>query len=106
MRILTDVSAMLPSSGHTRLNNIYKCYAAQVFQPLLFNLPEPSSTDVTVLLRNQPIDSQMRRAQKTLENLRDTECGCRQIVALLSAGFFFFLSARALILSSLLCRLY
>ena len=98
---------MLPSSGHTRLNKIYKYYVAQVFQSLLFNLREPSSTDVTVLLLNQPIDRQMRRAQKTLENLRDTECGCRQIVALLLAGFFFFfLSARALILSSLLCRLY
>ena len=96
---------MLPSSGHTRLNKIYKYYAAQVFQSLLFNLREPSSTDVTVLLLNQPIDRQMRRAQKTLENLRDTECGCRQIVALLLAGFFF-LSARALKLSSLLCRLY
>ena len=85
---------MLPSSGHTRLNNIYKYYAAQVFQSLLFNLREPSSTDVTVLLLNQPIDRQMRRAQKTLENLRDTECGCRQIVALLLAGFFFFICAR------------
>ena len=84
---------MLPSSGHTRLNKIYKYYVAQVFQSLLFNLREPSSTDVTVLLLNQPIDRQMRRAQKTLENLRDTECGCRQIVALLSAGFFFYLRA-------------
>ena len=81
---------MLPSSGHTRLNNIYKYYAAQVFQSLLFNLREPSSTDVTVLLLNQPTDRQMRRGQKTLENLRDTECGYRQIVALLLAGFFFF----------------
>ena len=84
---------MLPSSGHTRLNNICKYYAAQVFQSLLFSLREPSSTDVTVLLLNQPIDRQMTRAQKTLENLRDTECGCRQIVALLLAGFFFYLRA-------------
>ena len=86
---------MLPSSGHTRLNNIYKYYAAQVFQSLLFNLREPSSTDVSVLLLNQPIDRQMRRVQKTLENLRDTECGCRQIVALLLAVFFFFFYLRA-----------
>ena len=92
---------MLPSSGHTRLNNIYKYYAAQVFQSLLFNLREPSSTDVTVLLLNQPIDRQMRRAQKTLENLRDTECSCRQIVALLLAGFFFICGRPHIVLTSL-----
>ena len=92
---------MLPSSGHTRLNNIYKYYAAQVFQSLLFNLRKPSSTDVTVLLLNQPIDRQMRRAQKTLENLRDTECGCRQIVALLLAGFFFICARPHIVSTSL-----